>query len=94
MGYSQAQFIADAAPTVTATSIQGVNRNNLRNDLTTYAGNLASYLRSNLPQAGVSDVVGGGTIVPTPIRNGQTVRQTTNPNQYAAPTDWSTIPTS
>jgi RHS repeat-associated protein len=94
MGYSQAQFVADAHATTTPTSIQGVNRNSLRNDLTAYAGNLASYIRSNLPRAGVSDVVGGGTVVPTPISNGQTVRQPTNPNQLGTPTDWTSIPSS
>jgi RHS repeat-associated protein len=80
MGYSQAQFLADAGGTVMPTSIQGVNRNALRSDLTTYAGKLATYVRANLPTGSVSDLVGGGTIVPTPFSNGQTVRQTSNPN--------------
>jgi RHS repeat-associated protein len=92
MGYSQAQFLSDANASVTATSIQNVNRNNLRNDLASYAGQLATYIRNNLPTGGVSDVVGGGTITPAPFSNGQTVRQTTNPNQYGIPTDWTSIP--
>jgi RHS repeat-associated protein len=92
MGYSQAQFVADGNATVTSTTVQNVNRTALRSDLATYAGNLASYIRTNLPAAGVSDVVGGGTIVPTPFANGHTVRQTTNPNQSAAPTAWASIP--
>ena len=81
MGYNQAQFISDAGATVTANTIHNVNRAALRTDLTTYATKLASYIRTNMPLAGVSDVVGGGTIVPTPFSNGQTVRQTSNPNQ-------------
>jgi len=83
MGYTQAQFVSDAGASVSpdGTSISNVNRTTLRNDLTTYATNLAGYIRTNLPLAGVSDLVGGGTIVPTPFTNGVTVRQTSNPNQ-------------
>jgi RHS repeat-associated protein len=94
MGYTQAQFVSDGGATVTATSIEGVNRTKLRSDLTTYATNLASYIRTNMPLAGVSDVVGGGTIVPTPFANGVTVRQTSNPNQdpTVTPTVTATIP--
>jgi len=91
-GYTQAKFLADASPTVTPTTIQGVNRTQLRNDLTGYANNLAAYIRNNAPAAGVRDIVGGGTIVPTPFANGQSVRQTTNPNQNGTPTDWPSIP--
>jgi hypothetical protein len=95
MGYSKTQFTADAgSPTITSNSIQGVNRVNLRNDLTAYSNNLASYIRSSQPSAGVSDIVGGGVIVPSPftITSGQTVRKTTNPNQGGTPTDYSSIP--
>jgi YD repeat-containing protein len=92
MGYTQAQFIADSGANPTAISVQGVNRTALRNDLATYAGKLATYVRTNMPTAGVSDLVGGGTIVPAPFTNLQTVRQTTNPNQYAPPTAWTAIP--
>jgi RHS repeat-associated protein len=87
MGYSRAQFFADANPNVTSTAIQGVNRNQLRNDLTRYAGNLAAYIKNNYPNAGMADIVGGGTIVPTPFVNGQTVRQSSNPNQAGPPSD-------
>jgi YD repeat-containing protein len=95
MGYSKSQFTADAgSPTITSNSIQGVNRVNLRNDLTAYSNNLASYIRSSQPSAGVSDIVGGGTIVPSSftITSGQTVRQTTNPNQGGTPTEYTSIP--
>jgi RHS repeat-associated protein len=92
MGYSQANFIADASPTITATTIQGINRTQLRNDLTTYSSNLAAYIRTNAPMAGVEDIVGGGFIAPTPFANGQTVRQSTNPFETGTPTDWTTIP--
>jgi hypothetical protein len=95
MGYSKSQFTADAgSPTITSNSIQGVNRANLRNDLTAYSNNLASYIKTNLPAAGVSDIVGGGTIIPSPftITSGQTVRQTTNSNQGGTPTDYTSIP--
>lgn len=94
MGYTQATFVANANATVTATSIQGVNRTQLRNDLTAYANNLAAYIRSNAPMAGIKDIVGGGTITPTPFVNGQTIRLSSNPNESATPTDWASIPSS
>lgn len=94
MQYSQAKFLSDASPaTLTSTSIQGINRTQLRNDLSAYANNLAAYIKSNLPTAGMSDVIGGGTILPTPFANGQTVRYTSNPNNPSGtPTDSSSIP--
>jgi RHS repeat-associated protein len=93
MGYSRSQFLADANPaSLTSTSIQGINRTQLRSDLTAYANNLASYIQNNYPTAGVSDILGGGVIVPTPLSNGQTLRQTSNPNQSGTPTDWTAIP--
>ena len=94
IGYTQAQFLADAGATVTSATVKNVNRTNLRNDLATYSSNLASYIRTNLPTAGVNDVIGGATIVPASFTNGQTVRQTANPNQSAAPTPWASIPSS
>ncbi len=92
LGYTQQQLFNDAAATVTASSIANVHRDAIRNDLNTYAGKLATYIRTNMPAAGVSDVIGGGTIVPAPFSNGQTLRQTSNPNQAAAPTAWQSIP--
>jgi RHS repeat-associated protein len=94
MGYTQSKFLTDANATVTSTTIKGVNRTQLRTDLTSYATKLAAYIRSSEPRAGVNDILGGGTIVPTPIVNGQTLRQTTNPNQYGTVTDWTSIPSS
>ena len=93
MDYSESQFLADANPVLlTSTSIQGINRTQLRSDLTGYANNLTSYIQNNYPTAGVSDIIGGGVIVPTPLSNGQTLRQTSNPNQSGSPTDWTAIP--
>jgi len=88
MGYSQAGFLADGGGTLTSTQIQGVNRTGLRGDLTTYSNNLLTYIRQNLPFGGLSDVIGGATIIPTPFVNGQTVRQTSNPNQTEPPVAW------
>ena len=93
LGYSRSQFLADAnLASLTSTSIQGVNRTQLRSDLTGYANNLSSYIQNTYPTAGVSDIIGGGVIVPTPLSNGQTLRQAFNPNQSGTPTDWTSIP--
>jgi RHS repeat-associated protein len=45
-----------------------------------------------MPAAGVGDVVGGGTITPTPFANGQTLRQTSNPYQSGTTMEWASIP--
>lgn len=43
---------------------EGFNRNGVRANLTTYASNLASYIRANKPDATIEDVIGGQVIVP------------------------------
>ena len=93
-GYNQSAFLADANASVPASNgiiIQG--RTQLRQDLATYARQLASYIKSNLPTGGVSDVIGGGVITPAPFSNGQTVRQTSLSYQGTAPTDSPSVPT-
>ncbi|WP_026792550.1 RHS repeat-associated core domain-containing protein [Pleomorphomonas oryzae] len=98
-GYNQSTFVSDAQATVTSTTVQipAAGRAKLRSDLTTYANALTSNIRTNYPNAGVSDIIGGGTIVPVTMTNGQTIRQTSNPNLMpgTTPTDWgTTIPAS
>ena len=90
MGYSQAGFLADSGGTLnnTSTQIQGVNRTALRNDLNAFSNNLLTYVRQSLPFGGLSDLIGGATIIPTPFVNGVTVRQTSNPNETEPPTAW------
>jgi RHS repeat-associated protein len=76
LGYSQSTFISDAesGATITPNSIVGLNRTNVRNDLTTYANNLVGYIRTNSPAAATSDIVGGRTIAPLAL--GTQLRQT------------------
>jgi RHS repeat-associated protein len=59
--YFQAAY---AGADVTTTYVQNMNRTNIRNNLTSYASRLASYLRTNLPTATLDDVIGGKTIDP------------------------------
>lgn len=88
-GYNAATFMSGATTgaTITADYVQGINRTNVRASLTTYANNLASYLRTNLPAGTLDDVVGGRTITP---HNGTALRQTTLPYQdtTVALTEW------
>ncbi|MDQ0612258.1 RHS repeat-associated protein [Variovorax sp. W1I1] len=65
-GYNAATYLSSAqsGATVTADYVQNISRTNIRNNLTTYANNLATYLRANKPAATLDDVVGGKTIVP------------------------------
>ncbi|WP_323123771.1 DUF6531 domain-containing protein, partial [Burkholderia alba] len=57
--YFQAAY---AGADVTTTYVQNINRTNIRNNLTSYASRLASYLRTNMPTATLDDVIGGKTI--------------------------------
>jgi RHS repeat-associated protein len=76
---------------VTASSVQALNRNVIRANLTAYATTLTNYLRANLPTAALEDVVGGTSIVP---HDGRTLRQTSLPYQdnAVAVTEWTEIP--
>ncbi|WP_181155272.1 hypothetical protein [Burkholderia multivorans] len=60
-GYSASAYLSSATSgaTINANYVQNLNRTNIRNNLTTYANNLAAYLRANMPTATIDDVVGG-----------------------------------
>jgi len=90
-GYDAATYLAQAkaGSTQTPDYIQGVNRTNIRKNLTSYAINLSNYLRTNLPAGVLDDVVGGMSIIPT----SGSLRQTSLPYQYStAVTEWTDIP--
>jgi len=96
LGYSQSTFISDAetGASIGSTSISGLNRAQLRSDLTTYASNLVSYLKANDPSFGPTDVIGGRTIVPLTPNTQQ--RVTSLSYQNGTPTNYtiSSFPTS
>lgn len=76
-GYNAATYYNSTLvnSTSTADSVLNINRANIRNNLTTYAGNLASYLRQYKPTATLDDVIGGKTI----DQFYDVLRQTTHP---------------
>ena len=86
-GYNQTSLLsttgsgAEVGATITTSppSIKNINTTNLQSALTTYANNLASYIRTNIPTAQLSDVVGGHSI--TPFTG--PVRQTSLPYQVS-----------
>ncbi|RYF76364.1 MAG: transglutaminase domain-containing protein [Comamonadaceae bacterium] len=92
-GYNQASYLsaAKSGATVSADFVQNLHRANIRNNLTSYANNLASYLRANKPAATLDDVIGGQQIVPS---FGVALRQTVHPR--AVPgygvEEWTDIP--
>lgn len=63
-GYNYTTYLnsATSGATITTDYAQNINRTNIRNNLTTYANNLAGYLRANMPTATIDDVVGGKAI--------------------------------
>ncbi len=68
-GYVASSFLADArtGATVTDRSVAGLNRTNVRNDLSTYSTNLVNWIRVNKPAASPNDILGGKTVNPLPI---------------------------
>jgi RHS repeat-associated protein len=69
LGYTQSTFLNDAESGATGIGtpvVSGINRANVRRDLTSYASSLVTYLKTNNPAAATSDVVGGVSIVPLP----------------------------
>lgn len=87
------QTSAKSGASITTNYVQNINRSNVRSNLTTYANNLATYLRANKPTATLDDVIGGKTIVPY---YGAAIRQTALPYQDTAftTTDLTDIPNS
>jgi RHS repeat-associated protein len=66
-GYARTTFLtnARAGATVTADSVLNLNRANVRANLSTYANNLATHIRTNNPHGALHDVLGGaGPITP------------------------------
>ncbi|MBX9941863.1 MAG: hypothetical protein K2Y32_21530 [Candidatus Obscuribacterales bacterium] len=64
IGYYGPGFISKAqeGATITPISVQNMNKDNIRSQLTTMAGNLISWIRSYNPAATVADIIGGRTI--------------------------------
>lgn len=94
LGYNASTFMTNAqsGSTVTTDYAQKINRGNIRSDLTTLSGNLASYLKTNAigsapaGTATIDDVLGGQTIVPATIPLLQTSLPYQKPSD--SPTTW------
>ena len=94
LGYTQSTFIssAETGATITSSSIAGLNRANVRSNLTTYANNLVQFIRTNNPAAATADIVGGKTIIPLALGTQQ--RQTSLSYAVGTVTNEPTIPSS
>ncbi|MDP2394578.1 MAG: DUF6531 domain-containing protein [Methylococcaceae bacterium] len=64
MGYDKAALLTSAGGMLGTNSIQNLNAGNLNGELNTLTTQLLSHLKQNYPNASVSDVVGGLTIIP------------------------------
>ena len=80
LGYSQSSFLSDAESGATGTGtsqVTGINRTNVRQDLTSYANNLVAYIKANSPAATPNDIIGGATIAFLPPYTPPTAGPTT-----------------
>lgn len=91
-GYDANAYLTTArsGATITSDYVQNLNRTGVRNSLTSYATNLATYIRTNLPAGELADLVGGNVI--TPFVGGP-LRQTALPYAVSTTQEWSTVPT-
>jgi hypothetical protein len=64
MGYDKAALLTSTGGLLGTNSIQNLNAGNLNGELNTLTTQLLSHLKQNYPNASVSDVVGGLTIIP------------------------------
>jgi RHS repeat-associated protein len=92
LGYDKPTFISRAlsGSSTTLASITGVNRSNIRSDLTDHSTKLAGYVRANNFAAATTDIIGGTSI--TPLSVGTQHRDTALPYQYGSATIYSSIP--
>jgi len=90
MSYNQSTFLTNAqsGATVTATSLQNLNRTNIRSDMSTMANSLLTHIKTNNADATIEEVVGGRTIV----GNTSQIRDTSHPKQASSPAIWASIP--
>jgi len=89
LGYTPATFMTNAQSGATIDAggdyVQNMNRTNISNDLKTFSGNLATWLKNNKPDGQIEDLLGGQSIVPVTIP----LLQTTLP--YEQPGDVPTV---
>jgi RHS repeat-associated protein len=64
MKYDHAALLSDAGGTVGANFVQNLNETSLKSALDGYTLVLSNYIRSNYPNAKISDIIGGITIIP------------------------------
>ena len=86
MGYSQSTFLANAlagSTTPTLASIVGINRNNIRGDLSAFSSNFVQYVRANYFAASTADIIGGKAIKPLQVGTRQRLEKPL-PYQYGS----------
>lgn len=92
LSFNATTFMSNASSgaTIDANSVQNMNRSNIRSDLQTMSMNLVNWIKTNDPDAGLDDIVGGRTI--NALTPG--VRQTAHPKLKSGttPTEWTAIP--
>lgn len=93
-GFNEATFLSNASSgaSITADYVQNLNRSNIRSDLGTYTTNLIDWVKTNRPDAGLSDIIGGRSIDQPTLGLRQTSLGYETPG--STPTIWTDIPNS
>jgi len=92
LGYNQSTFLSlvEIGATIDTDYTQGLNETNIRDALTGYSMNLHSYLKTNLPNGSLEDVLGGREIIPEEAMP----LETSLPYPSAVLYEWTEIPDS
>jgi len=69
MGYTQSSFLTEAEEDSDSGTnwIEDLNKSNIRNELDAYTDNLIEYIRDNLSDGGMKDLIGGLSIDPADV---------------------------
>ena len=99
--YSIANLISDAGGSPVSgnpyTTLTGLSRTNVREDLTTYSRNLVSYIQTNNPGARLADIIGGKSLTqisstPYTVSTGPSTPPVPNTTVIGTPVVSATIP--
>jgi len=64
MQYDQNAFLSSAGGIITPDYVQNLNEENIKSSLNTYSSNLASYIKTNMPNVFTGEIAGGREIIP------------------------------
>ncbi len=94
ISYNRTTFMsaATSGATINSNYVEDINRTNIRNNLSTLADNLVTYLKTSAPTATLDEVIGGKKIVPVDDLTYSFLTALPYLRPGSTPTTWTDIP--